>query len=96
MKAGEGQPLQRVRSTARRGTRAARATAGALIAALLLAVAAPGARADEYESDRAGHPVRIVAYLLHPVGVALDYLIFRPAHWLGHQEPFKTIFGHED
>jgi len=73
-----------------------RVTVGALIAALLLAVAAPGARADEYEAEHAGHPVRIVAYLLHPVGVALDYLIFRPAHWLGHREPFKTIFGHED
>jgi hypothetical protein len=61
-----------------------------------LAGAAPAARADEYEADRAGHPVRILAYLLHPVGVLLDYLVMRPAHWLGHQEPFKTLFGHED
>jgi hypothetical protein len=76
--------------------RSARAVAGAVIAAVVLALAAPAARADDYESDRAGHPVRILAYVLHPFGVALDYLVFRPAHWVGHQEPFKTIFGHED
>ena len=44
----------------------------------------------------AGHPLRIVAYVLHPVGVLFDYLIFRPAHWIGSKEPMKTIFGHTD
>ncbi len=53
------------------------------------------ARADDYDPERAGHPLRIVAYVLHPVGVALDYLIFRPAHWLGSHEPLRTLFGHE-
>ena len=43
---------------------------------------------------RAGHPLRIIAYALHPIGVAFDYLLFRPAHWVGHQQPFRTIFGH--
>ena len=38
---------------------------------------------------------RIVAYILHPVGVLIDYLVLRPAHWLGSHEPFSTIFGHE-
>lgn len=70
--------------------------AGVAVVAVALSLAAPAAHADEYESDRAGHPVRILAYLLHPVGVALDYLVFRPAHWLGHHEPFQTIFGHEE
>jgi len=73
-----------------------RAVLGAVIAALVMALAAPAAQADEYEADRAGHPVRILAYVLHPFGVALDYLVFRPAHWVGHREPFKTLFGHED
>jgi hypothetical protein len=67
----------------------------ALALALLLALVLPGAaRADDYDPQRAGHPLRIVAYVLHPVGVALDYLIFRPAHWLGSHEPLRTIFGH--
>jgi hypothetical protein len=74
-----------------------RRVAALVLLALSLSLAAPhAARADEYEADRAGHPVRILAYLLHPVGVALDYLVMRPAHWLGHHEPFRTLFGHED
>ena len=52
--------------------------------------------ADEYDEDSAGHPLRIVAYVLHPVGVAIDYLVLRPAHWLVSHEPMKTLFGHED
>ena len=60
-----------------------------------LAFASP-TLADEYDEDSAGHPLRIVAYVLHPVGVAIDYLILRPAHWLASQEPMKTVFGHED
>jgi hypothetical protein len=77
----------------------ARRALWALLLALAVAIpllGAPRARADEYDPQRAGHPVRIIAYILHPVGVAVDYLLLRPAHWVGHHEPFKTIFGHED
>lgn len=62
--------------------------------ALCLAIAAPAA-ADRYDPQRAGHPARIVAYALHPIGVMLDLLIFRPAHWIGSHEPMATLFGHE-
>ena len=65
----------------------------ALCAALL--VSAP-AHADDHDSQRAGHPLRIVAYVLHPVGVVIDTLLFKPAHWLAHREPFTTLFGHTD
>lgn len=58
-------------------------------------VASP-ATADRYDSSDAGHPLRIVAYVLHPVGVILDYLIFRPAHWLGSREPIKSFVGHKN
>ena len=54
------------------------------------------ASADDYDSTMSGHPLRIIAYVLHPVGVALDYLIFRPAHWLASHEPVKSLVGHED
>jgi hypothetical protein len=66
----------------------------AIAAALLLPAGA--ARADDYETKRAGHPLRIIAYVLHPVGVIVDRLVLRPAHWLGHHEPIKTLFGHTD
>ena len=67
----------------------------ALVCALMMAGSTP-LFADDYDPREGGHPLRIIAYVLHPVGVALDYLILRPAHWLGSQEPFKTVFGHED
>lgn len=60
-----------------------------------LSLAGP-ARADDYDSKRSGHPLRIIAYALHPVGVIVDRLIFRPAHWIGSHEPLKTLFGHTD
>jgi hypothetical protein len=66
---------------------------------LLLSLAAPARaddgtyRGDEYDPRQAGHPVRIAAYALHPIGVTLDYLIFRPAWWVGRREPWRTLFG---
>jgi hypothetical protein len=51
---------------------------------------------EGYEPTEAGHPLRIVAYVLHPVGVILDTLIFRPAWWLGTHEPIKTLVGNTD
>ncbi len=62
---------------------------------LLLALASPAA-ADEYDESNAGHPLRIIAYVLHPVGVVIDYVVMRPAHWIVSFEPMKTLFGHED
>ena len=65
-----------------------------MVSAMLLA-AAP-VSADRYDSERAGHPVRIAAYILHPIGYAIDTLLIRPAHWLVSRRPLKTIFGHDD
>ena len=73
----------------------ARRTIAALIAATSFAVLAMPAAADQYDPQRSGHPLRVVAYLLHPIGVVLDLLIFRPAHWIGGHEPLATLFGHE-
>lgn len=85
---------------ARRGRGERPAAASALAAALLgfaLAVSpAPARAADMYDSKESGHPLRIVAYVVHPVGVALDYLIMRPAYWVGSHEPFRTLFGRTD
>ena len=48
---------------------------------------------DEYDPTEAGHPLRIAAYILHPAGVVVDYLILRPAYYIGRYEPFRTLFG---
>ena len=52
--------------------------------------------ADDHDPTQAAHPLRIVAYGLHPVGVALDWIVVRPAVWVARHEPFRTIFGYED
>jgi len=79
----------------RRGAASARGLAALLVVVALLG--APSfAAAEEYNPHEAGHPLRIAAYIVHPVGVALDYLIMRPAWWVGSHEPFRTLFGRED
>ena len=66
------------------------------LAAAFLAIATPAVATEEYDPEYAGHPVRIVAYVLHPLGVMFDYLIMRPEFWIASQEPFSTIFGREE
>ena len=64
-----------------------------LTALALLATSPAHAESDGYEEDQAGHPLRIAAYALHPVGVLLDRVIFRPAWHLGQKEPAATWVG---
>lgn len=66
-----------------------------LLVSLGLATASP-ALADPYDKERAGHPLRVAAYVLYPIGALIDILIMRPAHWLISQEPFKGAVGHKD
>jgi hypothetical protein len=75
----------------RRKTRAS--IVAGVVAALFLVGASP-ASADGYDPEYSAHPLRIAAYILHPIGVILDVLIVRPAHYIVMHEPFKTLFGH--
>ncbi len=68
----------------------------AAVGALAMLVAASPAAAEEYDETYSGHPLRIIGYVLHPVGVIIDTLIFRPFHWIGSHEPFKTLVGQQD
>ena len=70
----------------------------ALVAALMLAAAlltAHGARADDYDPQEAGHPLKVAAYIAAPVGVIFDYVVMRPAHWLVQRQPFRTLFAYD-
>ena len=69
----------------------ARTLAATLVSLTLAAPAWAGT--TRYNPERAGHPLRVVAYVLHPVGVVLDTLIFHPAWWVGTHEPLRTLFG---
>jgi hypothetical protein len=68
---------------------------GFAAALAVLPLCSAAARADDYDPQRAGHPVRIIAYVVHPVGVILDLVIFRPAHWIGSLPGVDEFFGHE-
>ena len=62
---------------------------------VILTASSP-ALADVYDPKKSGHPLRVFAYVVHPFGVVLDTLIFRPAHWVVTREPLKALFGHTD
>ncbi|HWO42559.1 MAG TPA: OmpA family protein [Candidatus Eisenbacteria bacterium] len=54
------------------------------------AAAAP----DEYD-DSQSHPLRILAYLVHPAAFVLEWTVFRPFHYLvSGAEPLEAVFGH--
>ncbi len=66
----------------------------ALVGAVALTAwlgAAP-ARA-EYDPRKAGNPLKIVYYVAYPVAFTIDWLILRPAYYIGQVEPFHTVFG---
>jgi hypothetical protein len=69
----------------------------ALLLTCILVFAATAANAgSRYDPEKAGHPLRVAAYVLHPVGVILDRLIFRPAWHLGQVEGVRQLFGVEE
>lgn len=48
---------------------------------------------DEYDGSQA-HPLRVAAYLIHPIGYVAEWLIFRPFHYLVSLPQTEKAFGH--
>jgi outer membrane protein OmpA-like peptidoglycan-associated protein len=49
---------------------------------------------DEYD-DSQSHPLRILAYLVHPAAFLLEWTVFRPFHFLvSGNEGLEAVFGH--
>ena len=65
----------------------------ALLALGLVALAIP-ASAHRYSRPDDGHPLRVVAYVFHPFGVALEYAVARPIHWFVSRNDLDIVFGH--
>jgi hypothetical protein len=70
-----------------------------LLAALVIiaAMALPAAAAqpvDQYD-DSQSDPFRVAAYILYPVGYTLEWVIFRPMHWVVAQPKLERVFGHQ-
>lgn len=72
-----------------------RSTFGMLALALCLALpGAARAAADEYDDSQA-HPLRVVTYLVHPIGMAFEWVFFRPFHQVVAASPeTEYVFGH--
>jgi hypothetical protein len=49
--------------------------------------------ADDYD-DSQSHPLRLAAYVIHPIGYTLEWLVTRPFHELIAQPDLAPIFGH--
>ena len=65
-----------------------------LVAAMAL-LAPATASAHEYDRGDSDHPLRYVGYALHPVGMAFEYALLRPVHWLVSQPTAAEVMGHE-
>ncbi len=67
------------------------AVAAVLLGGAQLSFALEGA--DDYD-DSQSHPLRIAAYLMHPIGYTLEWLVTRPFHELVAQPDLAPVFGH--
>lgn len=68
---------------------------GPLALALCLASTTTARAAmDEYDDSQA-HPLRVVTYLVHPIGMAMEWVFFRPFHQVVAASPETAyVFGH--
>lgn len=65
-----------------------------VFALALLAIPA-ASQAHVYDRDDSDHPLRYVAYALHPIGIAVEYAVLRPIHWIVSRPNLDIIFGHD-
>ena len=63
---------------------------------LMIAVVGTPASAEAHDAydDSQSHPLRLVAYLLNPVGFATEWLIMRPIHFAVSQPQLERVFCH--
>lgn len=52
------------------------------------------ARAHDAYDDSESHPLRLVAYAVHPAGWAVEWLVPRPIHFLVSHPQLEDVFGH--
>jgi len=57
-------------------------------------VVASDARAHDAYDDTQSHPLRLLAYALHPAGFALEWAFTRPIHFLVSTPGLDRVFGH--
>ena len=63
------------------------------LAAILAGVPAVARAHDAYD-DSESHPLRVAAYALNPIGFGLEWLLFRPMHFVVSNPGLERVFGH--
>lgn len=71
-----------------------RLIAGAALTLVLSFSAGPAAAVPDDYDDTQSYPLRVAAYLVYPVGYALEWAIFRPFHYLVSRPELEPVFGH--
>lgn len=68
-----------------------------LLAVLLcaLTVLSVPTQADRYRRGASDNPFRLVSYVVYPVGLLAEYVVFRPVHWVVSQPTLDVVFGHK-
>ena len=66
----------------------------ATMALLVLAGMPVSAGAHDAYDDSQSHPLRLVAYAVHPIGFAVEWLVMRPIHFVVSQPELERVFGH--
>lgn len=51
--------------------------------------------ADRYRRNKSDNPFRLISYVVHPVGILLEYAVMRPIHWVVSRPNLDIIFGHQ-
>jgi len=63
-----------------------------LIVTIFLSLASVTNAAD-YKRGQDDNPVLIASYIVHPIGMAAEYAITRPIHWITKQVNLNKLFG---
>jgi hypothetical protein len=66
-----------------------------ILFALALAAIPGTSQAHVYDRNDSDHPLRYIAYVIHPIGMAVEYAVLRPIHWVVSQPNADKIFGHD-
>ncbi len=68
--------------------------AAALVCSLSLTATPSMATSEDYD-DTQTHPLRIAAYAAYPIGFTVEWLVFRPLHYIVSRPYLDRFFGHQ-
>jgi len=68
--------------------------AASLLVIVLAFSAGPAAAVTDEYDDMQSYPLRVAAYLVYPAGYALEWLVFRPFHYIVSRPALEPVFGH--